>query len=99
MTQFIDRRRNASKKSTVNRQRFLRRYKNQIKRAVADAIGKRSITDIDKGENITIPAKELAEPQFRHGHGGRVERVLPGNDEFLTGDRIKRPSSDAGKGS
>ena len=99
MTQFIDRRRNASKKSTVNRQRFLRRYKNQIKRAVADAIGKRSITDIDKGENITIPAKELAEPQFRHGHGGRVERVLPGNDEFLTGDRIKRPTKDGGKGS
>lgn len=99
MTQFIDRRRNAGKKSTVNRQRFLNRYKNQIKRAVSDAIGKRSITDIDKGENVTIPARDLAEPRFSHGPGGRVERVLPGNDEFVTGDRIKRPSKDGGEGS
>lgn len=98
MTQFIDRRRNAAKKSTVNRQRFLRRYKNQIKRAVSDAIGKRSITEIDKGEHISIPAKELHEPRFNKGQGGHVERVLPGNDEFLTGDRIKRPSGDGGKG-
>ncbi len=49
MSQFIDRRQNAGKKSTVNRQRFLRRYKNQIKEAVANAIGKRSITEIDRG--------------------------------------------------
>ncbi len=99
MTQFIDRRRNASKKSTVNRQRFLRRYKNQIKRAVSDAIGKRSITEIDRGEHVSIPAKELNEPRFHHGPGGKVERVLPGNDEFLTGDRIKRPTGDSGNGS
>ena len=98
MTQFIDRRLNASKKSTVNRQRFLRRYSNQIKRAVSDAIGKRSITEIDQGENISIPAKELSEPRFHRGHGGRVERVLPGNNEFLTGDKIKRPANDGGKG-
>ena len=99
MTQFIDRRQNAAKKSTVNRQRFLRRYKNQIKRAVSDAIGKRSITDIEKGEHVTIPAKELAEPQFHRGKGGRVERVLPGNEEFITGDRIERPQSENGQGS
>lgn len=98
MTQFIDRRRNASKKSTVNRQRFLRRYTNQIKRAVSEAIGKRSITEIDKGENVSIPAKELSEPRFHRGHGGRVERVLPGNNEYLTGDRIKRPAGEGGKG-
>ncbi len=49
MSQLIDRRQNAGKKSTVNRQRFLRRYKNQIKRAVSDAVGKRSITEIDQG--------------------------------------------------
>ena len=98
MTQFIDRRQNPTKKSTVNRQRFLNRYKNQIKRAVSDAIGKRSITEIDKGERISIPAKELNEPRFHHGEGGRVERVLPGNSEFLTGDRIKRPAGNGGQG-
>ena len=99
MSQFIDRRENAGKKSTVNRQRFLRRYKNQIKRAVTEAVGKRSITEIDKGERISIPARDISEPHFHRGHGGRIERVLPGNDQFVTGDRIKRPSNaDAGGG-
>ncbi|KTD07509.1 YeaH/YhbH family protein [Legionella jamestowniensis] len=98
MSQIIDRRLNAGKKSTVNRQRFLRRYKNQIKRAVSDAVGKRSITEIDQGEEISIPARDISEPRFHRGQGGCVERVLPGNDEFLTGDRIKRPSGGADGG-
>lgn len=92
MTQLIDRRQNAGKKSTVNRQRFLRRYKNQIKRAVSDAVSRRRITEIDQGEQITIPAKDISEPRFQRGEGGLVERTLPGNDTFITGDRIKRPA-------
>jgi uncharacterized sporulation protein YeaH/YhbH (DUF444 family) len=96
MSQLIDRRQNAGKKSTVNRQRFLRRYKSQIKRAVSDAVGKRSITEIDQGEQISIPAKDISEPRFHRGQGGRIERILPGNDEFITGDRIKRPSNGSG---
>ncbi len=96
MTQLIDRRQNAGKKSTVNRQRFLRRYKNQIKRAVTEAVGRRSITEIDQGEQITIPAKDISEPRFTRGQGGVVDRVLPGNDEFVTGDRIKRPTGGGG---
>lgn len=101
MTQLIDRRLNAGKKSTVNRQRFLRRYKSQIKRAVSEAVGKRSITEIDKGEQITIPAKDILEPRFHRGQGGKIERVLPGNDTFISGDRIKRPNegSEGGSGS
>lgn len=99
MSQLIDRRQNAGKKSTVNRQRFLRRYKNQIKRAVSDAVGKRSITEIDQGEQISIPARDISEPRFHRGQGGQVERILPGNDEFITGDRIKRPSNDGDGGS
>lgn len=99
MSQLIDRRQNAGKKSTVNRQRFLRRYKNQIKRAVTDAVGKRSITEIDKGERISIPTRDISEPQFHRGHGGRVERILPGNKDFLTGDRVKRQGGEQGDGS
>lgn len=91
MSQFLDRRLNAGKKSMVNRQRFLRRYKNQIKQAVADAVGKRSITDIDQGEPISIPTKDISEPQFQSGRRGYIEHVLPGNEEFMTGDLIKRP--------
>lgn len=99
MSQLIDRRQNAGKKSTVNRQRFLRRYKNQIKRAVSDAVGKRSITEIDQGEQITIPAKDISEPMFHRGHGGHIERILPGNDSFIAGDRIKRPEGGGAGGS
>jgi len=91
MSQFIDRRLNAKKKSTVNRQRFIRRYKNQIKQAVSDVVSKRNITDIDQGEEITIPARDISEPQFDLGEGGSIDRILPGNEEFIPGDRIQRP--------
>jgi hypothetical protein len=95
---IIDRRLNGKHKSAVNRQRFLRRYRKHIKEAVADAVGKRSITDIERGEEISIPKKDVSEPVFRHGHGGRQTGILPGNREFITGDKIKRPSGGAGGG-
>ena len=99
MSQLIDRRQNTGKKSTVNRQRFIRRYKNQIKRAVSDAVGKRSITEIDKAEQVIIPSKDISEPMFHRGKGGHVERILPGNDNFIAGDRIKRPDGGESDGS
>jgi uncharacterized sporulation protein YeaH/YhbH (DUF444 family) len=91
MANFIDRRLNSKNKSTVNRQRFLRRYKNQIKKSVSDAINKRGVTDIDSGENIIIPQRNLSEPVFHQGKGGIKDRVHPGNDQFSTGDKIPRP--------
>ena len=97
MTQVIDRRLSGKNKSAVNRQRFIRRFKAQIKRAVADAVSGRSIVDIDNGEKINIPARDMSEPTFQHGRGGRREAVHPGNTDFVTGDRIKRPP-DAGGG-
>ncbi len=96
MTQVIDRRLNGRNKSAVNRQRFIRRFKAQIKRAVADAVSGRSIVDIDNGEKINIPARDMSEPVFRHGAGGRGEAVHPGNTDFVTGDRINRPPDAAG---
>ncbi len=98
MSQLIDRRQNAGKKSTVNRQRFLRRYKNQIKRAVSEVVGKRSITEIDRGEQISIPSKDITEHRFHRGKGGCIERIFPGNNDFIKGDRIKRPSESEGGG-
>lgn len=91
MSYIVDRRLNAKNKSTVNRQRFLERYRQHIKKAVSDAVDKRSIKDIHSGEQISIPSKDIGEPIFHHGEGGVRNRVLPGNREFVTGDRIKRP--------
>ena len=98
MTQIIDRRINGKNKSAVNRQRFLRRFRQQIKKAVSDAVDTRSITEIDHGEKINIPTKDTHEPIFGHGPGGRRDAVHPGNKEFTTGDRIKRPPSGGGGG-
>ena len=99
MSHFIDRRLNGKNKSTVNRQRFIRRYKAQIKRSVTDAISKRSVTDIESGESISIPSRDIDEPFFHHGQGGRRDRVHPGNDQFIPGDKIKRPQGGQGGGS
>jgi len=99
MAHFIDRRLNGKNKSAVNRQRFIRRYKQQIKQAVSDAISKRSVTDIDSGESVTIPGRDITEPFFHQGKGGHREMIHPGNDQFSTGDRIKRPLGGQGGGS
>ncbi|AMX01516.1 YeaH/YhbH family protein [Microbulbifer thermotolerans] len=98
MSYIIDRRLNGKKKSTVNRQRFLRRYKAHIKKAVGEAMNSRSITDMEKGERISIPTRDIREPVFSHGPGGRVERVLPGNKEFVAGDRVPRQGQQEGGG-
>lgn len=99
MSHLIDRRLNGKNKSAVNRQRFLKRYKTQLKRAVADAVNKRSITDIESGERVGIPSKDISEPQFHHGPGGTRDMVHPGNKDFLSGDRIRRPEGGSGGGS
>lgn len=99
MSYIIDRRLNAKKKSTVNRQRFLRRYKKHIKDAVEDAVNSRSIKDMDQGGNITIPRGDISEPVFHHGEGGVRSRVFPGNKDFIVGDEFQRPSGGGGSGS
>ena len=88
MTWFIDRRLNGKNKSTVNRQRFLRRYKSQIKQSISEAINKRSVTDVDSGESVSIPTDDISEPMFHQGRGGLRHRVHPGNDHFVQNDRI-----------
>jgi uncharacterized sporulation protein YeaH/YhbH (DUF444 family) len=98
LTYVIDRRLNERNKSAVNRQRFLRRYRDHIKKAVSEAVSKRSITDIESGENIGIPGRSINEPYFKHGAGGKRSVVHSGNKEFSAGDKIPRPKKGGGKG-
>ncbi len=91
MMHLIDRRLDGRNKSALNRARFLRRYKEHIRSAVRGLIAERSITDMDKGGEVSVPAKDLAEPSFRHDGGGNWEVVHPGNREFVKGDKIRRP--------
>jgi uncharacterized sporulation protein YeaH/YhbH (DUF444 family) len=97
--QIIDRRLAGKNKSIGNRERFLRRYKEQIKEAVKRAIDGRGIRDIERGEEIHIPRKDVSEPVFGHGQGGIREVVHPGNREYIKGDRIERPKGGQGQGS
>jgi uncharacterized protein len=98
MQQIIDRRLAGKNKSIGNRERFLRRHKEQIREAVKRAIDGRSISDVERGEDIHIPKKDLTEPVFGHGQGGVRDVVHPGNKEYVQGDRIERPKGGGGGG-
>jgi uncharacterized sporulation protein YeaH/YhbH (DUF444 family) len=91
---IIDRRLNGKNRSLPNRERFIRRYKAQLKKAVSDVAGDSSISDVS-GEGrvkVRIPTREVSEPTFVFGQGGSTERVVPGNRDFVPGDRIPRPN-------
>ncbi|HUS24101.1 MAG TPA: YeaH/YhbH family protein [Candidatus Binatia bacterium] len=96
MSIVIDRRLNDRNKNAVNRQRFLRRYKDQIRKSVNDLVARRSITDMDQGGVVNIPVKDISEPVFHHGPGGDRELVNSGNRKFNPGDRIPRPRGGGG---
>jgi uncharacterized sporulation protein YeaH/YhbH (DUF444 family) len=98
LQQIIDRRLAGKNKSIGNRERFLRRYKEQIRGAVRRAIDGRGIRDLERGEEIRIPKKDLNEPVFHHGQGGTRDIVHPGNREYVRGDRIERPKGGGGSG-
>jgi len=92
LQQIIDRRLAGKNKSIGNRERFMRRYKDQIRDAVRRAVDGRGIRDLERGEEVRIPKKDLSEPVFHHAQGGGVREIVhPGNKEFVRGDRIKRP--------
>jgi uncharacterized protein len=96
---IVDRRLAGKNKSIGNRERFLRRYKEQVRDAVKRAIDGRGIRDIERGEDIHIPKRDISEPVFGHGQGGVRETVHPGNKDYIRGDRIERPKGGGGSGS
>jgi uncharacterized protein len=98
MQQIIDRRLAGKNKSIGNRERFLRRHKEQIREAVKRAVDGRSIRDLAQGEDIKIPKRDISEPVFGHGQGGKREMVHPGNQDHVRGDRIARPKGGQGSG-
>ena len=103
MHHFIDRRRNPKGKSLGNRQRFLRRARDNIKERVDRSVRGKTLQqdsgDANEGEKVTIPAKGLKEPRLAHSAtGGLRHHVLPGNKEYVVGDTIPRPQGGAGQG-
>jgi uncharacterized sporulation protein YeaH/YhbH (DUF444 family) len=97
---FIDRRLNPKDKSLGNRQRFLRRAREELKRSVRDQIRTGKISDVDAEHAVSMPARGTSEPRFDDAKdSGRRQHVLPGNKHFAPGDRIAKPSQGGGIGS
>jgi len=95
---IIDRRVNPKGKNLSNRQRFLERTKQWVKKKVRERSVNRDI-GATGGEDISISGDDIAEPTFDYDrHKGTWDRVLPGNKEFVPGDKIKRGGEGEGKG-
>ncbi|MDF2995633.1 MAG: hypothetical protein K0R27_1270 [Xanthobacteraceae bacterium] len=93
---IVDRRLNPGGKSLENRQRFLRRAKAVLQRAVYQSTQGRDVHDILKGGEISIPLDGMEEPRLRRGSSGSHQHVLPGNKTFVEGDLIPRPEGSGG---
>jgi len=87
---IIDRRANPKGKNLSNRQRFLDRAKEWVKKKVQEKSISRDITNTG-GESIHISGDGISEPTFDYDYSkGIWDRVLPGNKEYVVGDTIKR---------
>lgn len=94
---IIDKRKSGKHKSVDNRQRFIKRYKQHIKKSIDEHKG--SITDSPSNRKAKISKKDLQEPDFSLDHEtGRGERVLPGNKQFEKDDTIFKPRKDKARG-
>ncbi len=94
---IIDKRKSGKNQSAGNRQRFVKRYKEQIKRSIDAQSG--SITDSLKGRKATVSKKDINEPDFNLDTStGRGKRVLPGNKQFNVGDKISKRKTGDKKG-
>ncbi|WP_342642774.1 YeaH/YhbH family protein [Rhodoligotrophos ferricapiens] len=99
MPNFIDRRLNPKDKSLGNRRRFLRRAREELKRAVKEQVKSGKIADIDAEQSVPMPAKGTSEPTFQPSpNSGERQYVLPGNREFAPGDRIPKPGGGGASG-
>jgi len=96
---IIDRRSNPHGKSLSNRQRFIKRTKEQIKDSIDKTLGDRSVGGSSDGHDVNISRKSIKEPQFGHDPAtGEKDTVLPGNKEYMPGDQIQKPKKGKGGG-
>ncbi|TIY11796.1 MAG: DUF444 family protein, partial [Mesorhizobium sp.] len=94
---FVDRRLNPKDKSLGNRQRFLKRAREELKRSIRDRIRTGKIADVDSEHAVSMPARGTAEPSFSDAKdSGRRQHILPGNKHFAPGDRVPKPGQGGG---
>ena len=93
---IVDRRLNPKDRSLVNRQRFIARVREGVRKSSHRALGDKGLHDRSDAE-LTIPSGGVAEPRFMHDpRSGARDLVLPGNRQYSVGDLIEKPQSGGG---
>ena len=91
MSHFIDRRLNPKDRSLGNRQRFLRRARDELRHAFDRKLKTTRIADVDSDHPMSVSSSTTSEPSFRQSiASGRRAVVLPGNTRYSAGDRIPK---------
>lgn len=98
MANIIDRRLNPRDKTLKNRRKFIQRSREQIKRAVKEQIDEGNIADIEDGK-VRVRVDGVDEPEFQvDPKTGDKRYVLPGNDQFVVGDKQQKPQGGQSQG-
>ena len=99
MSNFIDRRLNPKDKNIRNRQKFIHRSREHIKKTVKKLIDEGSVKNLDESK-IKIKVRGVSEPHFTFNQKtGDRKIVTSGNKKFVVGDTIPKPQEDgAGEG-
>jgi len=94
----IDRRLNPKGKSLSNRQRFMERVHQKIKNSVAKDLKHRKVGDQGDAE-VSISQDGIEEPAFQYDRDSGIwDHLLPGNKQYIRGDKIPRPQGGGGGG-
>jgi uncharacterized protein len=101
MTNIIDKRFTMKDGSVVNRQKFIKRYKDNIKEALRKAVGEGSIKDFKfKDQKVKIKAQgDLDLPSFEYDpEEGVHQGISVGNKTYRKGDTVDKPPTGRGGG-
>ena len=87
---IIDRRHSNKNKSVGNRQKFIERNKNRIRKSIDNLTEGKGITDVLKDRKVTVDTIE--EPDFNFDMTtGERDFILPGNKTMQRGDKVRQP--------
>lgn len=100
MVTIVNRSSNSERRSLNNRQRFIKRHEEQIRKQVSESLGDISI-DTMRGKNGTykVPIRGTKEPSpHQDSTTGDTYRVVQGNGKVKRGDTWDKPQGGGGDG-